>query len=75
MARSVRHKYAGIRNLKTQKAVAHAQRALQLFGFLLLAYLTVKLSRYKKVKTFQNLDLRGRLQRIVKLLPLSDLHE
>jgi len=23
----------GIRNLKTQKAVAHAQRALQLFGF------------------------------------------
>ena len=26
-------KYVGKRNLKTQKAVAHASRALQLFGF------------------------------------------
>jgi hypothetical protein len=29
------------RNLKTQKALAHAQRALELFGFIMLTHLSV----------------------------------
>ena len=37
--------------------------------------ITVKLSRYRRTLSCQNLDLGGRLQRIVRLLPLSYLHK